>query len=466
MQREEEDDIAKREEPEQKQPRPEQQASQQPAAPALSAAPDAPDAPKTAPQSVRDQSGTHAQLPDVPHSLASEAGKAAGPGLLPGAPAGAAPDASSLAKRKAGRPKAPDPRDDPSIPLKKANRIVANRESADRSKRRQKIAMQEAQRHQEELAAVHAEYSRQIEETEDLVSTVEAPTTSSTSTAPSSAGNVKDIYIGFTKDDTAPREGRKGRVIQDDPSKYPSKEDIGFLPGATGGWAGGEAGLWQLREQVLQEKQQAKKPASSAAGEATSTSSKAVQPQASKDGLAAIYVGYGKDELEKRKAGEPGRFILDNPAKYPAKEDLGIFPGATGGFAGGEKGLKQYIATGDVLLRDPNRPLPRQTSPVAIAGLLIAAGAGGGLLLNEVTDLGESAVKAEIVNAPIDDRTKALLLVAVALLGGVGVLAAGRAAVSSLESRISSAGDQITKLVIAGAFWFAVFFAARAVLEL
>jgi len=68
--------------------------------------------------------------------------------------------------------------------------------------------------------------------------------------------------------------------------------------------------------------------------------------------------------------------------------------------------------------------------------------------------------------APIDDRTKALLLVAVALLGGLGVLAAGRAAVNSLESRISSAGDQITKLVIAGAFWFAVFFAARAVLEL
>jgi hypothetical protein len=30
-------------------------------------------------------------------------------------------------------------------------------------------------------------------------------------------------------------------------------------------------------------------------------------------------------ELEKRKAGEPGRFILDNPAKYPGKDDLGIF---------------------------------------------------------------------------------------------------------------------------------------------
>jgi hypothetical protein len=27
-------------------------------------------------------------------------------------------------------------------------------------------------------------------------------------------------------------------------------------------------------------------------------------------------------EIEKRKAGGPGRFILDDPKKYPAKEDL------------------------------------------------------------------------------------------------------------------------------------------------
>jgi hypothetical protein len=38
--------------------------------------------------------------------------------------------------------------------------------------------------------------------------------------------------------------------------------------------------------------------------------------------------------------------------------------------------------------------------------------------------------------------------------------------VSSLQDRISSAGDQAGKLVIAGAFWLAVFFLARYVLEL
>lgn len=71
--------------------------------------------------------------------------------------------------------------------------------------------------------------------------------------------------------------------------------------------------------------------------------------------------------------------------------------GATGGFAGGEAGLKQYVATGEVKLRDPNQPKLRQTSPVAIAGLLVAAGAGGGLLLNELTEVGEGAIKSEIL---------------------------------------------------------------------
>lgn len=68
--------------------------------------------------------------------------------------------------------------------------------------------------------------------------------------------------------------------------------------------------------------------------------------------------------------------------------------------------------------------------------------------------------------APIDDKTKALLLAAVVLLGGVGILASGRALINSLEDRISSAGDQASKLVIAGAFWMGVFLAARFVLEL
>lgn len=62
-----------------------------------------------------------------------------------------------------------------------------------------------------------------------------------------SASPQEEIYIGFTKDEGAlARAGRKGRVIRDDPRKYPTRDAFG-----TGGWAGGEAGLWQLREEVL-----------------------------------------------------------------------------------------------------------------------------------------------------------------------------------------------------------------------
>lgn len=56
--------------------------------------------------------------------------------------------------------------------------------------------------------------------------------------------------IGFVKGDYEPREGRQGRVIVDDPSKYPDKDDIGLFKGISGGWAGGEAALYKFREQI------------------------------------------------------------------------------------------------------------------------------------------------------------------------------------------------------------------------
>lgn len=62
--------------------------------------------------------------------------------------------------------------------------------------------------------------------------------------------NGQEIYLGFEKYDTAPRAGRKGKVIKDDPRKYPGKDDMGFFLGVTGGWAGGEAALVKIREEA------------------------------------------------------------------------------------------------------------------------------------------------------------------------------------------------------------------------
>lgn len=66
----------------------------------------------------------------------------------------------------------------------------------------------------------------------------------------SQAGATTTMHAGFPKNDYAPRAGRKGRVIVDDPAKYPAKDNLGPFLGATGGWAGGEAALVKLREAI------------------------------------------------------------------------------------------------------------------------------------------------------------------------------------------------------------------------
>lgn len=68
-----------------------------------------------------------------------------------------------------------------------------------------------------------------------------------------------------------------------------------------------------------------------------------------------------------------------------------------------------------------------------------------------------------LVQAPIDDNTKTLVLAAVALLASAGLVGAGRAAVSSFNERMR---EGATNLVTLAGFWLVIFFAARAVLEL
>jgi hypothetical protein len=100
-----------------------------------------------------------------------------------------------------------------------------------------------------------------------------------------------------------------------------------------GGWAGGEAGLWKLREQVLAEKAAKKAPAPPAAP------SKPAVPKP-QGGKAPIYLGYSKSDSDLRKAGAPGRFILDDPSKYPAKEDVGFLGGCPRGAAVSGRGRR------------------------------------------------------------------------------------------------------------------------------
>uniref|UniRef100_A0A7S0S335 Uncharacterized protein n=1 Tax=Chlamydomonas leiostraca TaxID=1034604 RepID=A0A7S0S335_9CHLO len=212
-----------------------------------------------------------------------------------------------------------------------------------------------------------------------------------------STSSKQEIYIGFPKGDYARPPGRKGRVIKDDPAKYPDREDMGPLRGVVGGWAGGETSLWQFREAI---KGEGKSENKSVKG-VLAPSSPVRQPQktrwnvktTSSAGKDAIYVGFAKDELELRKSGVQGRVIYDDAAKYPGKEDVGLFLGATGGFAGGEAALKQFAETGELRLLKPGDPaIKKQFSPLTLAFVLIFGAAGGGALLTFLLDGAEGGV--------------------------------------------------------------------------
>lgn len=94
----------------------------------------------------------------------------------------------------------------------------------------------------------------------------------------------------------------KGKYVEDDPRKYPGREENN----AAGGWAGGEKGLWAFREDLSAEK----------GATASSSPSKPKRPSSATD------VNLAKD-----------------------------FGAMAGGFPGGEVGLKTFNETGKVAKR-------------------------------------------------------------------------------------------------------------------
>ncbi len=63
----------------------------------------------------------------------------------------------------------------------------------------------------------------------------------------------------------------------------------------------------------------------------------------------------------------------------------------------------------------------------------------------------------------MDDKTKVLLLAAVALLASAGLIGGARAALSNVGDRLKGSAQN---LVVLGGFFVVLFLAARAVLEL
>lgn len=268
--------------------------------------------------------------------------------------------------------------------------------------------------------------------------------------AQSSSNGKKKIYIGFEKGDYAPRDGRQGRFVTDDPNKYPEKNEY------VGGWAGGEVGLKQFVQDY--EKSLASPPPSSK----LPVKEKPVKPIGK--GSDTIYIGHEKTDFEGKRQGVQGRVIKDDARKYPERTEL------TGGFAGGELGLKKFVELGDVPIAEPGSSGVRQgQSPLIIAGLLGGAATVGGLILMDAAETGEQvlnsvpaldAVKA--TTGGLDENTKTLLQAFVLLAGLTGVVAGGRVIVSAAANSIKEGAVKLGTLAV---FWVTVFFVAQYVLS-
>jgi hypothetical protein len=137
-----------------------------------------------------------------------------------------------------------------------------------------------------------------------------------------------------------------------------------------------------------------------------------------------------------------------------------------GGFSGGEVGLRSYVESGEVPFLPPGERR-KQQSPLALAGLIGGAAVVGGILVTDVSDLGEHVLSgatsvSPAALAPLDENTKFLLEAAILLVGLVGSVAGGRALVGSLTSSFQEWAARLGTLAV---FWLAVFVAAKIVLD-
>lgn len=155
--------------------------------------------------------------------------------------------------------------------------------------------------------------------------------------------------------------------------------------------------------------------------------------------------------------------------QYPGRDNS-----LTGGFAGGEEGLRAFLDTGDVPLAAGGDGR-RQQSPLIVAGVVALAATGGGLLLDSLEEVGQEAVSGAAGGVPsaatmvsgalagsLDDTTRLLLEAAVLLIGVAGTVAGGRALVAAITKKM---GDTLSRLATLSFFWLAVFVSAKLLLE-
>mmetsp|Transcript_13076 Transcript_13076/g.36785 ORF Transcript_13076/g.36785 Transcript_13076/m.36785 type:complete len:339 (-) Transcript_13076:299-1315(-) len=268
-----------------------------------------------------------------------------------------------------------------------------------------------------------------------------------------------DVYIG------------KGKIIRDDPAKYPDRDEL------TGGWAGGELGLWQFREEAKADAKTGEKGQSQGLDISKVTDFLGLKDGDEKMAFTAkvngkevkgVVRGDGKDVIYIGKE----TFIKDEGRKYPDKEDIGLLYGATGGFAGGEEGLKKYIETGEIPLAPPGKKGRTQVSPLlfvfgagavaTVAATFSLVGAGGGGLPTEVAAGGARIAAGPVDVAALASSTSMPTKIAA---GGAGVLLIGFATKSAMQSTLEKAKAAVDSTARNALFVGLLVLALKAVLD-
>jgi hypothetical protein len=191
--------------------------------------------------------------------------------------------------------------------------------------------------------------------------------------------------------------------------QYPTKNTL------TGGWAGGEAGLNALIDQIKAEGTQGAKPKPYAV------------PAPPKSNSKPIYVGFGKsdDEFKLRSGGGVGRVVYDSEDKYPERDWV------VGGFAGGERGIEAFVKDGEVKVRKLGQVSSQPGSPITTGFTIIIAGVVGGLLVSVASPGVFDGTKGTVEELGINFAIGGVLFGALA--GGAMWRSAGVALANSFE---------------------------------
>lgn len=191
-------------------------------------------------------------------------------------------------------------------------------------------------------------------------------------------------------------------------------------------------------------------------------------------GSDLIYVGKPKGAKE---VNDKTKYIKDDARLYPGREDLGFFTGATGGFVGGEVGLKRFAEEGkaediDIRNEDDTYRKKQPQSPLAFAfglgGVVALAStlSDPEVVVKEVGEIADgtkdlSAVSGEVVDIAskygIDQQ------VVLTAVGVLGALAVGSYTYTQVKKAAASAIETTKTVAITSLFGIVV---ARIALEI